>query len=95
MRACALAAVVFADPEKYAGRVIPVAREAISWPQVADVLTEVTGTKVRRALLAGVGALLHQWCVRLIDAWDEGWLQCASVPTESAPSHENFSVTRK
>jgi len=41
-------AVVFADPEKYAGQTIPVVREAISWTQVADILTEVTGTKVRR-----------------------------------------------
>ncbi len=49
LEACALAAVVFADPEKYAGKVIPVAREAISWTQVADILAEVTGTKVRRA----------------------------------------------
>ena len=67
-----LAAVVFADPEKYAGKVIPVAREAISWPQVADILTEVTGTKVRRALLAAEGLFSTSGAVRLIDAWDEG-----------------------
>jgi len=46
--ACARPAVVFADPEKYAGQTIPVVREAISWTQVADILTEVTGTKIRR-----------------------------------------------
>ena len=44
--------MIFADPKKYAGQVIPVAREAISWTQVAEILTEVTGTKVRRARVA-------------------------------------------
>ena len=47
MRAC-MRAAVFADLEKYAGQTDPVVREAISWTQVADILTEVTGTKVRR-----------------------------------------------
>jgi hypothetical protein len=69
VRASALAAVVFADPEKYAGKVIPVAREAISWPQVADVLTDVTGTKVRRAPLAAREAFCANGAVRLTGAW--------------------------
>ncbi len=46
-----LGTVVFADPGKYAGKVIPVVRESISWPDVAEVLTEVTGVQVRRACL--------------------------------------------
>ena len=41
--------VVFADPAKYAGRVVPVVRERISWPQAAQILSEVTGIPVRCA----------------------------------------------
>lgn len=44
-----LGTVVFADPGKYTGKVIPVVRESISWPDVAKILTEVTGVQVRRA----------------------------------------------
>ncbi|KAK9826155.1 hypothetical protein WJX81_002045 [Elliptochloris bilobata] len=42
------AAVVFADPTKYAGKVVPVvAEEYLSWPQAAEILTEVTGFPVK------------------------------------------------
>ncbi|KAK9826178.1 hypothetical protein WJX81_004436 [Elliptochloris bilobata] len=41
------AAVVFADPGKYAGNVIPVVREHLSWPHAAEVITEVTGISVK------------------------------------------------
>lgn len=48
---CALAAVVFANPGAYAGRILPVVRECVSWPQAAQILTEVTGVQVRRACI--------------------------------------------
>ena len=41
--------VVFADPGKYAGKTIPVVRERLSWPDAAQILTEVTGIPVRCA----------------------------------------------
>ena len=39
--------VVFADPAKYTGKVVPVVRDRISWPQAAQILSEVTGIPVR------------------------------------------------
>lgn len=41
--------MVFANPGDYAGRILPVVRECLSWPQAAQILTEVTGVQVRRA----------------------------------------------
>ena len=41
------APVVFADPAKYAGKTVPVARELVSWPDVAQTLSEVTGIPVK------------------------------------------------
>ena len=46
---CVVIAVVFADPAKYAGKVVPVARERLSWPEAAQMLSEVTGIPVRCA----------------------------------------------
>ena len=74
-----LAAVAFADPEKYAGKVIPVAREAISWPQVADILTEVTGTKVRRASMPAARMTVADMDAFLSDHSD--LLRCEAPPT--------------
>ena len=47
--AAAAAAVAFADPGRYAGKVVPVARERLSFGEVAETLTEVTGVPVRCA----------------------------------------------
>ena len=41
--------VIFVDPAKYAGKVVPVVRERISWPEAAQILSEVTGIPVRCA----------------------------------------------
>ena len=43
------APVIFADPAKYTGKTIPVVRERLSWPDAAQILTEVTGIPVRCA----------------------------------------------
>lgn len=43
------APVIFADPGKYAGKTIPVVRERLSWPDAAQILTEVTGIPVKCA----------------------------------------------
>ena len=46
---CSYAAVAFADPAKYAGKQVPVVSEYLSWPQAAEILTEVTGIPVKCA----------------------------------------------
>ena len=47
-------AVIFKDPAKYQGRVVPIVGEEIAQPQIASIISEVTGKTVRRASLPPV-----------------------------------------
>lgn len=43
----AAAAVIFEDPQKYAGKTVPVVAERITFKQIADAISDVTGKQLK------------------------------------------------